>query len=215
MHALRIVFSIALLFSSTLFAQTLTPTLGEKKYDIYQLATSSNLTDGAASADLKAVSHGVRKKKAYGLITVSVYYAEFLAAKPEALIKADDQIVNSLKAAGPVQLRLTMLRDLTGKQISDSFKDALAANDIQEKNYSTELKSVFEEINSMKKFKEGETFSIASSWKDNQSTLFLQKPDNSIKKISGDAQFASQMFQIWFGKPVDDKLALLKKELLK
>lgn len=199
--------------SLNLSAQSLTTNVGDKKYDSYSLANSADLKVEKDSYSLKAVSHGIRKKKVFALLPVKVYYAEFLAAKPEALIKTDSEMLGSLKAAGPVQLRLTMLRDLPANKISDSFIDALKANNVAID--SGDMKTVLGHIAGMNEFKKGEIFSIVGQTKDDKGSLFLQKPNGEIITIQGSASLVEQMFSIWFGKPVDDKLVELKKELLK
>lgn len=204
---------IVCFLTSTVFAQSLTTTVSEQKYEDFTLAKTAELKTDKEVLTLKTVSHGVRKKKIFALVPVKVYYAEFLAAKPEALIKTDDGILASLKSAGPVQLRLTMLRDLTGRQITDSFTDALKANGIQIS--STEIKTVLSTISEIQQFKKGEIFSIVGTTKDDKGYLYLQKPNGEMQTIAGQSELPSQMFSIWFGKPVDDKLADLKKELLK
>lgn len=194
-------------------AQTLTTTVGDKKYDSYGLASGSELkADGAATA-LKPVSHGIRKKKLFALLPVKVYYAELLAAKPESIVKTESEALTSLKSAGPVQLRLTMLRDLPATKISDSFIDALKANAVTVD--SGDMKTVLGHISSMSEFKQGEIFSIVGNTVGDKGYLYLQKPNGEMITVTGSAQLPEQMFSIWFGKPVDDKLAELKKELLK
>lgn len=200
-------------FAISAQAQTLTTTVGDKKYDTYGLASSAELKVDNTVTSLKPVSHGIRKKKVFALVPVKVYYAELLAAKPEAIVKSEDAALASLKAAGPVQLRLTMLRDLPAKKISDSFIDALKANDIAVDD--GDMKTVMGHISSMSEFKQGEIFSIVGSTSGDKGFLYLQKPTGEIITITGSAKLPEQMFSIWFGKPVDDKLADLKKELLK
>jgi len=215
-----LIFILTILFSFCTFAQNLKTTLSQKQIEDFKLAASTQYDDGANKSELKAYSSGLRKKKAFGLVTVKVYIAELLLAKPENFIAHEDQALASLKSAGPVQLRLTMLRDLTGKQISDSFQDALLPYDLKEENYSKELKELFKIISGINTFKTGEVFSLAVSWTESKATMLIQKPDEKIIKISGDSLFATQLFQIWFGKPADpkkveDKLIDLKKDLLK
>jgi hypothetical protein len=207
-------FSI-LLLAFSMNAQTLTSKPSETTFEGVKLSDSISFADGAITADLKSVSHGLRKKTKFGLITVSVYVAEFFAADATKLQKTSDGILASLKAAGPVQLRLTVSRDLTGEQISDSFAEALKANDIDSTKTSKELTDVLSEIKEIKKFKKGEVFSLTSYWKDNTATLLIQKPDQTIQKISGPEKFATDLFSIWFGTPADTKLEDLKKTLLK
>lgn len=200
-------------FAMTAQAQTLTTTVGDKKYDTYGLASGAELKVDSTTSALKPVSHGIRKKKVFALVPVKVYYAELLAAKPEALVKSDDGILASLKAAGPVQLRLTMLRDLPAKKISDSFVEALKANDVAVDD--GDMKTVLGHISTMSEFKQGEIFSIVGNTVGDKGYLYLQKPSGEIITVAGSAKLPEQMFSIWLGKPVDDKLADLKKELLK
>lgn len=200
-------------FAASAQAQTLTTTVGDKKYDTYGLANGAELKVDNSTTALKPVSHGIRKKKLFALVPVKVYYAELLAAKPESLVKSEDAALGSLKAAGPVQLRLTMLRDLPAKKISDSFVDALKANDVAVDE--GDMKTVLGHISSMNEFKQGEIFSIVGNSTADKGFLYLQKPNGEIITIAGSAKLPEQMFSIWFGKPVDDKLADLKKELLK
>lgn len=207
-------FTLSQIFNAQIAtAQTLVTHIGDQKYEANPLATGSELTVDGKSTALKAVSYGLRKKKVFGLVNVKVYSAELLVAKPQSLVKSDDQVLASLKAAGPIQLRLTMLRDLTGKQITDSFTEALKANGIT--TDSGEMKTVLNYIAKMQEFKAGQTFSIIGHVQSDKGYLYLQKPTGDIQAISGDAKLPEQMFSIWFGKPVDEKLADLKKELLK
>lgn len=200
-------------FAISAQAQTLTTTVGDKKYDTYSLASGAELKIDSTLIALKPVSHGVRKKKLFALLPVKVYYAELLAAKPESILKTESEALGSLKAAGPVQLRLTMLRDLAASKISDSFIDALKANNISVD--SGDMKTVIDHISKMNEFKQGEIFSIVGHVVGDKGSLYLQKPTGEMITVSGSAQLPEQMFSIWFGHPVDDKLAELKKELLR
>lgn len=200
-----------LVVASTAYSQKETA----NKFEGVALTTSAQVEDGTSKIELKSVSHGIRKKKAFGLVTVRVYVAEFLAQTPAKLVKTEEGILNSLKDAGPVQLRLTMLRDLKGSDIYKAFTESLSANSIDTAKMSAPLQSVMDEIKAVEKFKENEVFTITSLWKDAKSTLVITKPDGTAKTISGDEDFAKQFLSIWFGEPVDDKLADLKRALLK
>ena len=91
----------------------------------------------------------------------------------------------------------------------------MKANDIDTANTTAELTSVLAAVNEITKFKKGEVFSLTAEWKDATATLFIQRPDQSIQKITGPEKFITDLFSIWFGKPVDDKMEDLKKTLLK
>ncbi len=196
-------------------AQSMTATPSDKSFEDVKLTESILLDDNSSKTNLKSVSYGLRKVKKFGLVTVSVYVIEFFAKNPAQLVKTNEGLLNSLKVAGPVQLRLTLARNLKGPQISDSFKEALKANDIDPTKTTTELTAVLTAVNEMTQFKKDEVFSLTAEWKDNTATLFIQRPDQSIQKITGPEKFVTDLFSIWFGKPVDEKMEDLKKTLLK
>lgn len=205
----------SLVFSVSTPAQTLKATPSDIIFEDVVLTNSITLDENATQTTLGKVSYGLRKVKKYGLITVSVYVIEFFAKDSTKLNKTNDGILNSLKSAGPIQLRLTVARDLKGSQISDSFSEALKVNGVDTANTTPELTAVLKAINEITKFKKGEVFSLTAQWKDNNATLLIQKPDQSIQKITGPDKFVIDLFSIWFGKSADEKLEDLKKTLLK
>ncbi|MBY0555473.1 chalcone isomerase family protein [bacterium] len=171
--------------------------------------------DDKTEAQMTAVSHGLRKKAVFGLVPVSVYVMQVLAAKPEKLVKTEEGFLSSVKDAGPVQLHLTFLRNLPGEKISDSFKDGLEANKIDVKALSPELTQVLKEISAITEFKEGESFSITFAWTGDKATAYLTDSTLKIKTVAGNKEFADQLLSIWFGKTADGKLEELKKTLIK
>jgi Chalcone isomerase-like len=201
----------------------LTYKTSDTTFEDIKLVESTLLQYQNKKTGLKPVAHGLRKKKVFGLVPVKVYLLEFLAANPAKLVKTDEGILASLKQSEAIQLKLTLQRDLSGKKITDSFKEALETNGVDIANLSKEMAEVMAELFSVSEFKKGETFSLLATWKDSGkesakesvANLFIQKPGGSIKLISGDEKFVADLFSIWFGKPNDDKLADLKKTLLK
>lgn len=164
---------------------------------------------------MSAVSHGLRKKTVFGLVPVSIYVLQILAAHPEKLVKTADGFLPSVKEAGPVQLHFTFLRDLPGDKISTSFKDGLEANQINVGALSKELSTTLKEISNIKEFKEGQNFSITFSWTGDTATAYLTDPNLRIVTVSGPKTFADQLLSIWFGKTADSRLEDLKQVLIK
>ena len=187
---------------------------GEEKFEDVSIAKSRTLIADGKSTDLKSVNFGLRKKAVFGLVPVRVYVTQFFAANPEKLNKTEDGILSSLQGAGPVQLRLTFLRDLPGPKIADSFKEGLEANKVNVKNLSAELTQTMNIVSSINEFKKGESFSITGTWTDTTSTLILESA-TEIKVITGTHELANHIFSIWFGKPAEGKLGDLKKALIK
>ena len=192
----------------------MTSNLGEQKFEDVVLMRSRTLVAADTTTEMKSISFGLRKKAVFGLVPVRVYTAQLLAAYPEKLVHTGDGFLASLKAAGPVQLRLTFLRDLPGPKITESFKEGLDANKVNIKNMYPEMATVMSEISAVKQFMKEDSFSITAVWKDNKSTLLLED-SLKIKSVTGSADLANDIFSIWFGKPADGKLADLKKELIK
>jgi hypothetical protein len=187
----------------------------EKTLEDNKLVQSTELQYQSKKTILTAISHGLRKKKVFGLVPVKVYTIEFLSANPTKLVKTDESIIASLKSSEAAQLKLTLQRDLAGAKITQSFTESLENNGVDVKNPSKEMAEVMAELNTVKEFKKGETFSLLATWKDSNATLFIQKPDGSITTISGPEKFANELFSIWFGTPADKEMIELKKTLLK
>ncbi len=186
----------------------------EEKFENVTILKSRTLIAGETSTELKSVNYGLRKKAIFGLVPVRVYTAQLFAAHPEKLVKTEDGFLASLKDAGPVQMRLTFLRDLPGQKIADSFKEGLEANKISTRSMSTELNNVMTEVAGIKKFNKEDSFSITAVWKNNQASLLLED-SIQIKTFSGSSDLAENILSIWFGKTADSKLNDLKKELIK
>jgi hypothetical protein len=199
---------------AVLLKQTAGTEIFEKKT---LLKTATIAEDDKTEVAMSPVSHGLRKKTAFGLVTVNVYVLQLLAAKPEKLIHTEAGFLDSLKEAGPIHMNLTFLRDLSGEKISSSFKDGLEANGVQSSAMGPELTQVLKEISAIKEFKEGQTFSISVAWSGDKATVYLDGADSVAKivSITGPEAFAKQLLSIWFGKAADSRLEDLKRALIK
>ena len=200
--------------SATEIKYVITSNPSEEKFENVTILKSRNLISGENSTELKSVNYGLRKKAIFGLVPVRVYTAQLFVAHPEKLVKSEDGFLASLKEAGPVQMRLTFLRDLPGQKIADSFKEGLEANKINTRSLSTELSNVMTEVAGIKKFSKDDSFSITAIWNNNQASLLLED-SIQIKTFTGSADLAENILSIWFGKSADSKLSDLKKELIK
>lgn len=200
-------------------AATLKTEITTKLFEGVKLVKSVILqNDDSSESVMSIVTYGLRKKAVFGLVPVNVYVLQFLAAKPEKLVKTEAGFLASLKEAGPIQLHLTFLRNLPGEKITESFEDGLGANKINIKNLSPELTQILSEVSNIIEFKEGENFSITVNWTSNTAVAYLANTGSSttpeIKIITGQKDFADQLLSIWFGKVTDSKLNDLKKTLI-
>lgn len=171
--------------------------------------------DDKTETQMAAVSHALRKKAIFGLVPVNIYVLQLLAAKPDKLVKTEEDFLASLKEAGPIQLHFTFLRNLSGKRVTDSFKEGLVANKIDIKKLPAELAQVLKEISAISEIKNKENLSITISWSKNEATVYLADASDKVISIVGSKDFAEQLLSIWFGKMADSKLEVLKKNLIK
>jgi len=207
---------LAIFIASTVHAISFKAETTANQFEGTKLLKSVMLqNDDMTESQMTAVSYGLRKKAVFGLVPVKIYVLQFLAAKPEKLVKTEEGFLASLKEAGPVQLHLTFLRNLPGEKVSDSFKDGLKANDINVKNLSPALTQVLEEISSISELKNGENFSITINWASDTSLAYITDMSLKTKIITGQKDFGQQLLSIWFGKTADSRLADLKKELIR
>ena len=188
-----------------------------KTFEDAKLVNSVTLVnDDKSEVAMKSVSHGLRRKNVFGLLTVNVYVMQLMAAAPEKLVKDEQKFLDSVPAAGPIQLHLTFLRDLPGEKISTSFKEGLEANGVKtdDKSLGLELGTIMKELTNVKEFKKGQNFAITFTWAGDNATVYLTDPNARIISVTGPKAFANQLLSIWFGKPADSKLEELKKTLV-
>ena len=198
------------------FAVSLKTETTNKVFEHAKLVHSVTVqNDDKTETVLNAVSHGLRKKTVFGLVPVSVYVLQVLAAKPEKLVRTADGFLASLKDAGPVQLQFTFSRNLPGDKISNSFKEGLEANEVDVSKLSKELSQALAQISDIKEFKEGQNFSLTFTWAGDNATAYITDPSLKISTITGPKVFADQLLSIWFGKTADSRLEDLKQTLVK
>lgn len=98
----KIVFcTLLVLFSTALHADVVTAQTSDQVFEGIKLTKSILFDDGIVKTELKSVSHGLRKKTKFGLITVSVYVAEFFAHTPTQLQKNASRNPELIKKRGP------------------------------------------------------------------------------------------------------------------
>lgn len=211
------VFLASLFQASVSHAILLKTETTSKTFEDAKLVNSVVLVnDDKTEVAMKKVSHGLRRKNVFGLLTVNVYVMQMMAAAPEKLVKDEQKFLESVQGAGPVQLHLTFLRDLPGDKISASFKDGLEANGIKtdDKSIGTELATIMKELDNIKEFKKGQSFAITFTWNGDNATVYLTDPNARIISVTGPKAFAYNLLSIWFGKPADSKLGDLKKTMI-
>lgn len=140
-------------------------------------------------SELKLVGQGIRSKKF--LVKFKVYEISYFAA-------------NETKG-----LELKLLRELDAEKIRHAFEEALKANNVDVK--APMIQDFFQFVKASGEVKEGQTFRIVSK---NPNHVIIENPQGGTKEFEG-SNIGGQILSIWFGTPVDDDMADLKKALLK
>ena len=147
----------------------------------------------AEGKDLKLNGAGVRSKFWMG-VYVAALYTESVSKDPNELVSSDQV----------KQVQLSMLMDLSKKQVGEAVKDGF------EKNSKAELPKLQERLDKfmgqLRDFKKGEKMVV--TYVPGKGTLLSGAGENFV--IEG-KDFADALFSVWLGRyPVDDSL---KKKL--
>ncbi len=162
-----------------------------------------NETVQVSDTTLKLNGAGVRNKTFFN---VSVAYVAALYLGEQAHTAED-----VFNAAGPKEMKLTIVRDIANETLRQAFKDvdtrnAIPAEKEQLKNQFREFDQLFTII---PKLKRGETISI--EWIPDNGTSILVN-GKQVGKAFPDELFFNVLLRIWLGEnPIDLEL---KKQLL-
>lgn len=166
--------------------------------------------DGASQA-LQAVGAGLRAKKVV-FVNVKVYVGELFVSSLENFKKAD--ALSSLKDQKAVAIQLHFLRDVDSENVQKSFKEALEANKVNTQDSS--IQQFLDAVIKGGEAKSGKALTILGAKSaDGGESVSYETTSGNISQIKGSEGFIQNIFSIWLGKPSDDGVAKLKKEILK
>ena len=147
------------------------------------------------------------REKSIVLFSVDVYYAtSYLNQKVKLNEK---QPMDQIRKSSVRAIQLTLLRDLSGEKIRDSFKDALEENGISVETPG--FKKLFEQIDG--EVKERTTVTIVGYTKKDGSQGILYSLPSKTVQVEEDG-IADKFWLVWFGKPADSGLEKLKQGLM-
>jgi len=148
---------------------------------------------------------GIRSKRV-GPVNAKVYIATHYLDTADVM--SSSAPMDSVKAAAHKVIQLTTLRALTAAQINEAFKESLVANGFNPEE--PVWKNLFEKI----------TFDVDKNAKITlagvnaglpSQTIFIEHPQGEDSQTNDD--FADQLWTMWFGIPVDNDMANLKRAL--
>lgn len=204
--------SLALLIAQSAFAGLLTLKNGASQKEGVNIADSATASVNGQNSELSNVGSGVRTKKVL-VANVKVYVAQILVDQPARFQKDENKALASLDESNSAAIRLTFLRTVEADKVQVSFQDALRANGITAQD--SETSKFLNAVNAGGDAEQGKALTIVVSKKaDGSETLAYENTSGKVSVIEGSKGFMRKVFSIWLGKPVDNDIAALKKQLL-
>lgn len=174
-----------------------------KKVAVYPEAKTK--IAGEPEVALKLSGAGIRVKS-FLFIPANVYVASSYVADPKVF--EGKAPIEGIKASPVRILKLTMLRSLTGADVRKSFEEALKYNDVDVN--STAIANVFAQFTD--DANPGDTYTLVAYPKGSLERLTVEMPTKLVNEEGKD--LGVDFFKVWFGKPIDDGIADLQKELI-
>jgi hypothetical protein len=172
--------------------------LGNEQIESIKLARSVTLTLNGKSTLLRPFAAGLRKKKV-ALFWAKVYVIQFFAS--------GESLANSPVSA----ISLTFKRDLTATQIREGFESSLKENNHNLESPS--FKPLADALRALGNQKDGSTFWIALERHEDKETVMIENDRGALQTLVVTPGVSDQFLSIWWGKPSDSGMEVLKKEL--
>lgn len=199
--------------STTSFAALLTVEGTSKKVEELNLSATATVKVEGEDMKLTSVGAGLRTKKVV-FVKVKVYVGQLYVASPEIFKKYEAEALGSLKDQRAVAIQLHFLRDVDAENVQKSFSEALKANGVDVTQSST--KQFLEAVAKGGEANKAKSLSILGlRFKDGREGIFYESTNGKTYEIKGDAGFIERIFSIWLGKPADEGVADLRREILK
>lgn len=160
------------------------------------------------STTLERLGTGIRQKRV--LINLDIYRATLFASHPKLFSRSLEGKValNSLRKSDAYALHLQFLRDVSAKDVVNSFNEALSKNGVKE---SPALKDFRDAIIKGGDLKKGSSINLSV---DNQKGILECEQGRALVEVKGDPESFLDIFSIWLGEKGDLGLSNLKKSLV-
>jgi hypothetical protein len=207
-------FALILTLSALAQASLLTYTAGDKNLNGVVLNKTATINDGtgkpsALSMDL--LGAGLRTKSI--IIDVKVYTLQLFSDNKAGFSRDANALSSLVKNSNRVALRLDMLRTISSSQLSDSLKEALAANGY---TVDAELNNVLALFGKSAEPSSGKSVSVllVKDTKNNKTNLYYEDTAGTLQSMVGSPELMTKILSIWLGTPVDGGIQKLKNSLM-
>ncbi len=210
----KILFALAMATSVFAQASLLTFEDGSKALNGVNLKATAAINDKDSkptSTKLDILGAGLRTK-AVLISEVKVYVAQLFSDNKAGFSRdANTALTSLVQTSNRVALKLDMLRTVSAASLVTSFKEALAANNIA---LDAELTSALGLMEKAADATSGKSITLLMTKDNNKTNLYYEDTKGNSVSMVGSPEMMTKIMSIWLGKPVDDGLANLKKQLL-
>jgi len=204
-----IIGSLVLLVGLNSQAGLLTLTAGNKQLEGVTLNQTAQIT--GADVKMSLLGAGLRAKTVL-FVPAKVYVAE-LFSNEAAKFSRDNNALKSLENVTFTAVRLTFLRGVDAATVASSYREALAANNVNLKDPAiVQFLSNVEKGGDAADKKSFVMLLILN--KSGGTTLFYEDTKGAQSQVEGTRALQQQILSIWLGASSDAGLEKLKKSLL-
>jgi hypothetical protein len=196
-------------------ASLLTYTPGEKNLNGVVLNRSVAINDSTGKPTalvMDLLGAGLRSKTVL-VVEAKVYTLQLFSDNKAGFSRDANALASLVKNSNRVALRLDMLRTVSSSALSDSLKEALAAN-----GYTTdaELNNVLGLFGKSAEATNGKSVSVllVKDTKNNKTNLYYEDTKGALQSMVGSPELMTKILSIWLGTPVDGGIQKLKNALM-
>jgi hypothetical protein len=208
-------FVLVLTLSTLAQASLLTYTPGEKNLNGVVLNRSVAINDSTGKPTalvMDLLGAGLRSKTVL-VVEAKVYTLQLFSDNKAGFSRDANALASLVKNSNRVALRLDMLRTVSSSALSDSLKEALAAN-----GYTTdaELNNVLGLFGKSAEATNGKSVSVllVKDTKNNKTNLYYEDTKGALQSMVGSPELMTKILSIWLGTPVDGGIQKLKNALM-
>lgn len=183
-----------------------------KSVEGVKIAQEANINIENQSIPVSIIGAGLRTKKVL-IAKVKVYVAELLSSDASKFVRKSSEALKSLEESRTITLRMTFLRNVEAEKVQTSFKEALAANNVNTNDAAVSqfLKAVANGGDAV----EGKTLTVVTNKNaDGSEKVYYEDTNGKVTVVSGNAGLSKNLMSIWLGTPSDSGVADLKSSII-
>lgn len=210
-------FAMSLIMLVTVSAQAslMSYTPGDKNNNGVVLNKTATINDstgkpGALSMDL--LGAGLRAKRVL-IIDAKVYVAQLFSDNKAAFSRDAGALQSLVQNSTRVAFKIDMLRTVSASELSNSFKEALQANNIA---IDSEMSAILGLFSQSADAASGKTLTLLmiKDTKNVKTNLYYEDAAGKLQSMVGSPDVMTKIMSIWLGTPADSGLSNLKASLL-